>query len=511
MKKIWIILPSILCVSIIFAQVPEDALRNAWYIPMGSARSLAIGGAMGALGGDISANNINPAGIGLYKTREVVFSPGVLLNDNKINFRGTQSDQQNTGFAYGSTGIVLGATNTGKQMGNFTSSAFSFSITQIASFNNHTYYKGFNNVTSFSEQYLEELVNAGASIQSAEQDYIFGSSLAYRTYLIDTFNINGQFAGYKSLVPVATGINQERTEDASGGLHEASFAFARNNEDRLYMGLSLNIPFSSYHRDLTYTETDASGDPDNDFDHFTFTQNYISSSVGLNLKLGLIYKVSPVFRWGIAIHSPSFSSFRDQVRAAMTTNTEKYAGTVSESSDQLNNGLPGEVNYLLQTPWRVMMSGAFVLSDNSDTKMQRGFISADIEYVRYSSSRFYASSDGDATQENYYKDVNDVMRDYYKGAINFRLGSELKFDPWMIRLGGAYYGSPYSDKTLKASRIQASTGIGYRYHGFFIDLTYAASFNKDVNFPYRLGDAPNTFAEMKNNKGNIVLTIGMKI
>lgn len=511
MKKTWIFLSSILCASCIHAQVPEDALRNAWFIPMGSARSLAIGGAMGALGGDISANNTNPAGIGLYKTREVVFSPGILLNNNTINFRGTQSKQQNTGFAYGSSGIVIGSTNPGKQMGNFTSSAFSFSLTQIASFNNHTHYTGFNNVTSFSEQYLEELVNAGAGIQSAEQDFIFGSSLAYRTYLIDSFNINGQFAGYKSLVPVATGINQERTEDATGGLHEASFAFARNNEDRLYMGLSVNIPFSSYRRDITYTETDASGDPDNDFDHFTFTQKYSSSGVGLNVKLGLIYKVSPVFRWGIAVHTPSFMSFRDQVRAAMTTNTENYAGTVSESSDHLNNGFPGEVNYLLQTPWRAIVSGAFVLNDNSDTKMQRGFISADIEYLNYKSARFYTSSDGDANQENYYQQVNDVIKDYYKGAVNFRLGGELKFDPWMVRLGGAYYGSPYSDKTLEASRIQASAGIGYRYHGFFIDLAYAASFNKDVNFPYRLADAPNTFAEMKNSKGNVVLTLGIKI
>jgi len=152
-----------------------------------------------------------------------------------------------------------------------------------------------------------------------------------------------------------------------------------------------------------------------------------------------------------------------------------------------------------------------VISDNSDTKLQRGFITADLEFVNYKSSRFYTSTEGDASQKTYYDQVNSVMKDYYQGAINFRLGGELKFDPWMFRLGGAYYGSPYSDKTLKASRIQASAGIGYRYHGFFIDLTYAASFNKDVNFPYRLSDAPNTFAEMKNNKGNVFLTVGIKI
>ncbi|MBS1731180.1 MAG: hypothetical protein JSS67_10445 [Bacteroidetes bacterium] len=510
MEKILIFLIAGLCSYPIYAQVPEDALRNAWYIPMGSARSMAIGGAVGALGGDISANNINPAGIGLYKTREIVFSPGFLMNHNKINFRGTENEKQDAGLSYGSSGIVIGGYNISNRLGNITSSSFSFSITQITSFNNHTYYSGFNNVSSFSEQYLEELAQSGANIQSAENDYIFGSSLAYRTFLIDTFNINGQLAGYKSMVPVASGIFQERTEDTRGGFHEASFAFARNNADQLYLGISVNIPFSVYNRDLTYTEKDASEDPDNNFDYFTFTQKYSSTGVGINAKLGLIYKVSPLFRWGLAIHTPSFISFHDQLRAAMTTNTENYAGIVSESSDHLNNGYPGEVNYLLQTPWRAIASGAFVISNNSDTKLQHGFISADLEYVNYKGSRFYTASD-DAGQKTYYDQVNAVIKDYYQGALNFRIGGELKFDPWMFRLGAAYYGSPYADKMLKASRIQASGGIGYRQHGFFIDLTYAAFFNRDVNFPYRLTGIPNTFAEMKNTQGNLLLTLGIKI
>ena len=50
-----------------YAQDPEDALRLSWFHPSGTARSNALGGAMGSLGGDLSANHINPAGLGLYK------------------------------------------------------------------------------------------------------------------------------------------------------------------------------------------------------------------------------------------------------------------------------------------------------------------------------------------------------------------------------------------------------------------------------------------------------------
>ena len=50
---------------------------------------------------------------------------------------------------------------------------------------------------------------------------------------------------------------------------------------------------------------------------------------------------------------------------------------------------------------------------------------------------------------------NDVIKETYKGNINFRLGGELKLHTIMFRLGGAYYGSPYADDNLKASRLQS--------------------------------------------------------
>jgi hypothetical protein len=63
-----------------FAQIPEDAIRYSWFTQNGTARSLAIGGAMGALGGDITATFVNPAGIGFYRTSEAVLSPNFSMN-----------------------------------------------------------------------------------------------------------------------------------------------------------------------------------------------------------------------------------------------------------------------------------------------------------------------------------------------------------------------------------------------------------------------------------------------
>jgi len=102
------------------------------------------------------------------------------------------------------------------------------------------------------------------------------------------------------------------------------------------------------------------------------------------------------------------------------------------------------------------------------------------------------------------------VRSEYKGAFNFRVGGELKFNTIMGRLGFAYYSNPYKEEVLKTNKMLLSGGLGYRNKGFFVDLTYVHSFNKEVNFPYRLQDKANTFASIKDQRGNIVASVGFK-
>ena len=97
MKKILSVI-SLLVGGSVLAQTPDDVLRTAWFTQQGTARTQAIGGVMGALGGDISAGHINPAGLGLYKTREMVLSPGFFQQNGKFNYRGSDSTGQRGSF-----------------------------------------------------------------------------------------------------------------------------------------------------------------------------------------------------------------------------------------------------------------------------------------------------------------------------------------------------------------------------------------------------------------------------
>ncbi len=491
------------------AQTPEDALRTAWFTQNGTARNMATGGVMGSLGGDITANHVNPAGLGLFKTNELVLTPGFLINRNKFNYRGTDTANSKNDFNLGTSGIILSSATRRDQ--KWTSSSFALSINQLANYDNHVQFKGFNNFSSFTEQYLEELTKDRADTFAALNNYIFGSSLAFRTFLVDTTRgPGGVVTGYQSLVPISTGVNQFYDATTHGGYHEIALGLAGNLEDKMYVGGSLTIPIINYSRDLIYSETDATNNPNNEFKSFEYRESFISHGVGIGAKLGVIYKPQELWRIGIAFHTPQFIGYTDRINASIVANTETYAGTKTATSNNLNSGNPGVRKYDLITPWRAIVSASYVFREISDTRKQRAFLSADIEYVNYRGARFSAADKNNNALASYYQALNDVVKDTYKGNINVRIGGELKFHTIMFRLGGAYYGSPYADENLHASRVLATGGVGYRDHGIFIDLSYVQNFTKDAVFAYRLNDKPNTFAAQSGGRSNVVLTLGFK-
>lgn len=513
MKK-YLLIPTLLVSAGTFAQIPEDVLRNSFFPQNGTARSLAIGGAMGSLGGDISATFVNPAGLGNYKTGEAVFTPSFFLNNNSINFRETGLKNNKNSFSLGTIGFVYGDINENNRKNSY---AISLAFTQQANYNNRLQYRGYNNYSSFSEQWAEQVSNSGLSIDGVlgSPQYAFGSAPALYTYLVDTFRVNGNLqvkALPEFVLESGKALLQENTIDTRGGLYELALGLANNINDKWQFGGTLGLPILNYTSSSTFTETDTSSNKTNGFDYFKYRDEFNTKGVGVNLKLGVIYRPKEYIRLGLAIHTPSyFLNVKDTRSTYLEANTENYNGFARDSSFNYSNGAPGISEYSMLTPWRVMLSGSFVFREVENVKKQRGFITADIEYVRHRGSSFASANENTTPEENkYYDQLNEVVKNQYKGAFNFRVGGEVKFNVIMARLGFAYYGNPYKDEALNASKLLLSGGLGYRHKGFFVDLTYVHSINKDVNFPYRLGDKSNTFAEVNNTRGNIIASVGFK-
>jgi hypothetical protein len=490
-----------------YAQDPEDALRLSWYTPGGTARSNALGGAMGSLGGDLSSNHINPAGLGFYKSGELLFAPKFSFQNNNFNYLGYQSTSSNTKASVGSFGIVFAD---GKRKNNWTSSAFAITFNQIADYNNHISFSGRNNFSSYSEKYLEELVNDRADTLSALNNYIFGSSLAFRTYLVDTTaGANGAVTGYQSLVPISTGVNQKYDATTGGSYNELAFGWGGNVDDKLYMGASIIMPMINYDRNLYYSETDLTNNANNDFGGFTINEKFSSKGWGLGAKFGVIYKPESYLRLGFSLHTPQLITFRDAISADMTTNTEGYAGVQSASSSDLNDGFAGLREYTIATPTKATISTSYFFAAPNKPTQPLGFISADLEYVNYAGARYYANT-YDKASTDYYHALNSTIKAIYKDNINVKVGSEIKLNGnWMLRAGTSYHGSPYKDESIKASQWTVSGGIGYRTNKHFIDLTLVNTAVKDAIFPYRLNDKPNTYSSLTGNR--LMFNIGYGI
>ena len=208
------------------AQIPEDVLKYSWQPTNGTARINAVGGAMGSLGGDISATFVNPAGLGFFKTSEIVVSPGFNFLKNKSNFRGTNASDNGSNFNLGTSGIVAGWQGNGR----WSSKAISFGITRTANFSNKVYYTGKNDFSSYAEQYAAQAAGSGLSLDDIlnSTSVSLGTRMAVYTYLIDTARLGSNpipdvvsLSMYDQLKNGgAFLLDQSHTIETSGGITE---------------------------------------------------------------------------------------------------------------------------------------------------------------------------------------------------------------------------------------------------------------------------------------------------
>lgn len=495
--------------QLISAQEPADALRMSWTSISGTARQQAIGGAMASLGGDLSAAFVNPAGLAFYKTGDLLITPQFNQQKNQAAFLGRTEKANKAGLGLGLSGFVVGSKQENRTRGT---AAVAIALNNTAWFGSNLLYRGLNTKNSYSQKFLEEISGQGdANIVAS--NYPFGSSLAFNTYWIDTLGggTNGSFR-YRTRAPIQSGLIQENEIKSSGSLSELAIAVAGTGNDKILYGLTLGIPFLNYKRSNHFTEADATT-AINNFNYATIEEYLETSGSGLNVKMGIIFRPVPQWRIGLSMHSPTFLKLTDRYSAAITTDTENYKGILTQSSKEFTNGELAQITYLHFTPYRLLASMSYVLREIEDITKQKGFLTADIEYVNYRASSFRvdpANTDPGETKA-YFTKLNEVIDQQYRPAVNIRVGGELKFTTIMTRLGMAYLGNPYLNiNGEKGSRLQLTGGLGYRNKGYFIDLAYVHTTGKDIHFPYRLSQQPFTAAQINQRGARVALTLGVK-
>jgi hypothetical protein len=493
-RSILSILLSVSCVSAAFAQDEADALRFSMIQPQATARAVGIGNALGSIGGEFSSLSVNPAGIGIYRSSELIFTPNLIFNSTNTQYTGTNSSENGSHFAISNAGFVTTKLKDGRHNSGWTSFSFAFGINRLADFTRDYQYHGTN--TTSSGSFVFE-ADANAYGVSSSGSITSPGDLGYQSYLLDTL----PGSGYISVVnPTAQSpVGQNMVVKERGGNTEMIFSFGGAYQEKLMLGATVGVPFVRYVRERNYSETDLSGNPNNNFDYYTYYEDLHTNGVGINLKIGAIYKLSDNFRLGAAIHTPTYYTLHDIFNSGVTANTEFFTQYQPNTAVAVEN----HYDYNLTTPWRAVVSGTVLLGG-------KGFFTLDYEYVDYNSAKFkFGPTSGEQDYEHF---INSQIRNKYRAGNNIRTGVEIRLDPVFLRGGYGFYGSPYVNNT-SYNRMDFSLGLGWRVEKLFLDFGYLHRSYKEDEQPYVLPDnykltVPT--ATMSSNANMFVLTMGVK-
>ena len=488
-----------------FSQSPyvSDALVFSKMDHLGTARFNSMGGSFGALGGDFSAINVNPAGLGIYRSSEFSFTPGFLFTNTEAEFRGNQMEDSRFNFNIGNIGYVGNYNN-----GNSGWKEYSFAVgyNRINNFSNRTTFSG---ISKANEQYLassliDDYVNDLNNVNIHPDDiyysdrFAFGHSQAYDTYLFNPSDTNIYF--YEREFLGDEPIEQKSSTITRGGVGETFFSFGGNYNDKFYLGALIGFQSLRYETERRYEETvlyDSQFPPDSSvLSNFVQNEELITSGLGLNFKLGMIYRLTDNFRIGGAIHTPTFYSLSEEYTVDIqSTFSDLKQYSVPEEDQAIRN-----YDYRLHTPFRFIGSLGWILGG-------KALVNLDYEYVNYSNmklkeSKSYGYASEDFSAEN--KEISDV----YQGTHNLRLGTEYRLDPFTLRAGIRYDDNPYVNAVdADEKRFTYSIGAGFREKNFFLDAAFLFSKSDELNYPYRSVEVP---ANIQNKVNYFTITAGFR-
>ncbi|ALI99250.1 hypothetical protein DC20_10020 [Rufibacter tibetensis] len=472
-----------------FAQNEVDALRYSRTEFGGTARTMGIGGANVALGGDAGSFSSNPAGLGLFRRNEITVSAGVNVNEVGSSVFGSETSNSRNNLHIPGFSAVFTTRKADDEEGDWRSNSFGIGYTRQNNFNQRSFYRGSSGVETMKfGEYAAQRANAFGLTPNSLQE------LAFETYLIDDVEDNGYYTSPNLVDPSTLQENIEST----GAQNQWDFAFGASYRDKLFLGASVGLTTLRFKQSRIYTETG----PASDITDLTLRDELTTEGTGLSLRVGAIFKPSDMLRFGVSVQTPTWYTLTDQ----FSTNLNVNFNRAPEDGASLNQSFgtdPGEYEYSLSTPFRATGGAAVFLGKN-------GFITADVEYVDYTSARL--SSDDSFQSEN------QSIQNVYDKALNYRIGAEGRFDVFRVRAGYALYGDPFKNSDVNQARSYYTAGIGIRQANFFIDGALVYSKYNSVYTPFvntEFDDPNSEFYEVltptvKNSikNTNFIATVG---
>jgi len=505
MKKLQFLFIGLMSVTTIYAQDISDAVKYSQSEIQGTARFRALSGAFGALGGDMSAVSINPAGSAIFAQSHASFSLSNLSSKNDTQyFNGfTSTSESDFDINQGGASFVFANNNSNSQWKKFTIG--------VAYDKTNNYDDTWNAVgTNTNNQSIDfyflnyaDGVRLGdislignESITDAYSDIgnVFGfghqqAFLGYQSYILEPDADDDNNTSYTS--NLANGNFDHDYYYTSTGMNgKIAFNMAAQYGDNLYLGLNLNSHFINYDRTTSLYENNSNNN--SLVSSIEFNNTLSTSGSGFSFQLGGILKLTDEFRVGLTYDSSTWYTISEETTQYLATIRDDNGTNVTAVvNPQIVNIYP---NYRIQTPAKITGSLAYVFGT-------QGLISFDYSVKDYSTTKFKPS--GDFTGLN--SDVSNVLT----SASTYRVGGEYKIQQFSLRGGYRFEESPYENGFTVGDLNGYSFGLGYNFGNTKLDLTYDY-FERDSETPlYNVGLTDT--ANILNKNSNVTLSLSFNI
>lgn len=475
----------------------------------GTARYVGMGGAMEALGADLSTIGTNPAGLGLFRKGKADLSFG-LVNQTGMNKFNSLSK---TNMSFDQIGVV-----------------FNLSKTPNASINiGFNYHKSRN---------FDQLLNAANTLNNASQN-----KLTYQKYrnqvfkerkdltysqldalYMDNLLYDNRTKKYYNFPATGYLYNQEN----KGYIGEYDMNLSANINDRVYLGLTMGIHDVHYKGYAEYTENFVHNA--NNIPGLTLNDSREITGTGFDVKLGAIVRplAESPFRLGAYIHTPVWYDLTTSNYTVLTDGTARP--NVGETYD-----------FRVNTPWKFGLSAGTTLAD-------RIALGATYEYAAYNAMQTRIKDGGtyDWYYGTYYESshndrvMNNHTEDALRGQHTLKLGVEAKItDHFSLRAGYNYLSALFKDAAVKDGSLKSpgtyyasstsyvnwkdtnrfTFGLGWNVWRFNIDLAYQYSQQNGTFYPfmdYHEGSAPSVEdnianpTKVNNKQHQLLVTMGYK-
>ena len=497
--------------STIYAQDISDAVRFSQSEIQGTARFRAMSGAFGALGGDMSAVSINPAGSAVFTQSHASFTLSNLSSKNNTHyFNGaTSTSESDFDINQGGASFIFANNNPNSPWRKFT---IGVAYDKTNDYDNTWNAVGTNTNGQSIDYYFLDYAGGvrlgdisligNESITAAYSDIgnVFGyghqqAFLGYQSYILQPDADDDNNTSYYSNLADGS-FNHDYYYAATGLNGKIAFNMAAQYGDNLYLGLNLNSHFINYSRTTSLYETNNNGTPAVDnflIRDIEFNNTLSTSGSGFSFQLGGILKLTNEFRLGLTYDSPTWYTISEETTQylAAIRELDDSSRITSVANPQIVNVYP---NYRLQTPGKITGSLAYVFGT-------QGLISFDYSHKDYSATKFKPTGD--------FAGLNDDVSNVLTGASTYRIGGEYKVQQFSFRGGYRFEESPYVNGSIVGDLNGYSLGLGYNFGNTRLDLTYDY-FERDSDIPlYNVGLTDT--ANVLNKNSNVTLSLSFNI